>query len=82
MLQTIALQLSGLKKGPYQNNLNIIKNVLNLDKPINIKELCVQLSCTVVQETAEIIHKNYLKEKEQDFNHPQYVAASVYTACK
>ncbi|RZC42559.1 origin recognition complex subunit 6 [Asbolus verrucosus] len=82
--KTTALKLAGLRKGVYQNNLNILEKVLNLDKPITVAELCVQCSCTEAKETAEAILASYREydKKIKDISHPQYVAAAVYTSCK
>ncbi|EFA06374.2 Origin recognition complex subunit 6-like Protein [Tribolium castaneum] len=79
-----AVKLSGLRKSGYQNNLNNLEKILNLDKPITVSELCVQLSCTEVKDLAEKILANYQERdtKIKDLEHPQYVAAAVYTGCK
>lgn len=79
-----ALKLSGLKKSTYQNSLNNVKKVLDIDKPLTIAELCVQCNCTQAKQMAENILQKY---KESDYilgdsSHPQYIAAAVYTACK
>jgi origin recognition complex subunit 6 len=79
-----ALKLAGLRKGVYQNNLNNLEKMLDLDKPLTISELCVQLSCTEIKETAETILQSYKEHdtKIKDIRHPQYVAAAVFTSCK
>lgn len=68
----------------YQNNVNNIAKILDLDKPITVSELCVQLSCTDVKDMAEDILTNYQERdtKIKDIEHPQYAAAAVYTSCK
>ncbi|XP_044265262.1 origin recognition complex subunit 6 [Tribolium madens] len=79
-----AIKLSGLRKSGYQNSLNNLEKILNLDKPITVSELCVQMSCTEVKDMAETILTNY-KERDtkiKDLEHPQYVAAAVHTSCK
>jgi origin recognition complex subunit 6 len=83
-LQNTALKLAGLRKGVYQNNLNNLEKMLDLDKPLTISELCVQLSCTEIKETAETILQSYKEHdtKIKDIRHPQYVAAAVFTSCK
>ncbi|XP_017771563.1 PREDICTED: origin recognition complex subunit 6 [Nicrophorus vespilloides] len=78
-----AIKLSGLKKTAYQNKLHMVEKVLELDKPLTIGEVCVQFSCTVVKELAEKIYEKYKNQGIQsDLDHPQYVAVSVFTACK
>ncbi|CAG9764770.1 unnamed protein product [Ceutorhynchus assimilis] len=79
-----ALILSGLKKSAYQNNLNNIEKILGLDKPISITDICVKLGCTVIKEDAEKILTRYQKldNKIKDLEHPQYVAAATFVACK
>lgn len=78
------MKLSGLKKSSYQSNLHVIETLLNLDKPLTVSELCVQLGCTVVKELAEeILDKYRLSDnKIKDLRHPQYAIAAVYTACR
>lgn len=78
------MKLSNLKKTAYFNSLHIIEKILDLDKPLTISEVCVQLSCTVVKDVAEQILKKYKEEDEigRDFAHPQYTAVAVYTACR
>lgn len=83
-MQGAGIKLSGLKRSAYLNNLHTVEKILDLDKPLTVSELCVQLKCTVVKELAELILKKY-KEKDEigrDFTHPQYTAAALYAACK
>lgn len=79
-----ALPLSGLKKSQYLNNLNTVEKLLDLKKDIKISDLCVQLGCTAIKDDAEEILNKYkqLDKKIKDFEHPQYMAAAVYIACK
>lgn len=83
-LQETAVKLSGLKKSAYENNLHIIEKVLDLDKPLTIAEVCVQLNCTCLKDLAEDVYSKYkiADRLNRDFSHPQYVAAAVYAACK
>lgn len=78
------MKLSNLKKTAYLNSLHIIEKILDLDRPLTVSEVCVQLSCTVVKDLAEQLLKKYREEDEigRDFDHPQYIAAVVYTACR
>lgn len=80
----MALSLCGFKKSAYQNNLNTLEKVLGLDKTLTISDVCVQLGCTVIKEDAEGILTKYktLDSKIKDMDHPQYVAAATYLACK
>ena len=82
--QEVALKLTSLRKTVYQNTLNNVQKILNLDKPISISELCVQFSCPEAKEMALTILKSYQEKdtKIKDIEHPQYAAAAVYTSCK
>lgn len=62
----------------------MIEKLLDVCKPVSVSELCVILSCTAAKEAAEEIWSKYKKSdnKIKDLTHPQYVTASVYTACK
>ncbi|CAG9820936.1 unnamed protein product [Phaedon cochleariae] len=79
-----AIKLSGLKKPAYQLSLHTVEKILDLDKPLTVSELCVQLSCTVIKELAEEIFEKYKSNNRlsEHIDHPQYIAAAVYTACK
>ncbi|KAL3287348.1 hypothetical protein HHI36_001822 [Cryptolaemus montrouzieri] len=77
-----ALQLCALKKSSYENNLNNIKKILNIDKPLSISELCVQFSCTQLKDAAQELYSHYKDSDSKDDMHPQYAAAAVYTVCK
>lgn len=73
-----------MKKSAYENNLHIVEKVLDLDKPLTIAEVCVQLNCTGIKELAEDIYNKYKAADclNRDYTHPQYVMAAVYAACK
>lgn len=79
-----ALALSGLKKSLYQNNLNTVEKLLEVDRGITISDLCVQLGCTSIKDDAELILNKYkqLDKKIKDIDHPQYAAVATYLACK
>ncbi|XP_066149989.1 origin recognition complex subunit 6 [Euwallacea fornicatus] len=78
-----ALLLSGFKKSLYQNHLNTLEKLLELDKIISISDVCVQLGCMSIKEDAEAILGKYQKSGNfKDMEHPQYVAAATYLACK
>ncbi|VEN37449.1 unnamed protein product [Callosobruchus maculatus] len=79
-----AIKLSGLKKSLYQNNLHTIEKILGLDKQLTVSALSVQLGCTEIKELAEEILDKYraYDTKIKDFDHPQYVSAATYIACK
>ncbi|KAF7279705.1 hypothetical protein GWI33_006865 [Rhynchophorus ferrugineus] len=79
-----ALTLSGLKKSSYQNNLNTIEKLLELDRSVTISDLCVQLGCTSIKDDAEMILNKYkqLDKKIKDLDHPQYAAVATYLACR
>lgn len=48
---------------------------------MTITNLSVQLNCTNAKELAEEIYSQYISNLDND-NHPQYVAAALYIACK
>lgn len=63
---------------------NSIEKILGLDRCVTISELCVQLGIMSVNKTAEQVLKKYRDADKigKDFDHPQYIAAAVYTACQ
>lgn len=63
---------------------NSIEKILGLDRCVTISEVCVQLGIMSVSKTAEQILNKYktLDKIAKDFDHPQYIAAAVYTACQ
>ncbi|KAL1501646.1 hypothetical protein ABEB36_006940 [Hypothenemus hampei] len=76
-----ALALSGLKKSTYHNQLNTLEKILGLDRTLSISDVCIQLGCTAIKDLA----KDYLEKFRnlgKDLDHPQYVAAAIYFACK
>ncbi|XP_066249425.1 origin recognition complex subunit 6 [Euwallacea similis] len=78
-----ALVLSGFKKSLYQNHLNTLEKLLGLDKILSISDVCVQLGCMLIKDDAEAILGKYQKSSNlKDMEHPQYVAAATYLACK
>lgn len=61
----------------------MLEKVLELDKPLSVSEVCVQLSCTVVNDlSAQILELYRQYHALADISHPQYIAAAIYTACK
>nr|CAI5865840.1 unnamed protein product [Callosobruchus analis] len=79
-----AINVSGLKKSLYQNNLHTIEKILGLDKQLTVSSLSIQLGCTEIKELAEEILDKYraYDTKIKDLDHPQYVSAATYIACK
>nr|XP_022900333.1 origin recognition complex subunit 6 [Onthophagus taurus] len=81
--QQVALQLSGLKQRVYSAHLNTIEKFLDLDKPVTISEVCVQLSCTELKDFSENILEKYKDNfPHADISHPQYVAIAIWSASK
>ncbi|XP_034256265.1 origin recognition complex subunit 6 [Thrips palmi] len=84
------LKLAGLNKKLYSNGLNLIENLLDLSKPVNINTLCVQLGVSEVASHAQKILDKYVELHAQgpngarpiDTNMPIYHCASVFMACK
>lgn len=53
-------------------HLHIMEKILDLDRPLVISELCVQLSCMPTKDMVEQILKKYKERNEigKDFSHP------------
>lgn len=78
-----AIKLSGVKKSIYQNHLNNVESILQLNRCLTVSAICVKMSCTDVRTFAEdILDKYQLHNIQMDFNHSQYPSVAVYTACK
>lgn len=82
-----SLKIAKLTKTAYQNNKRILEKVLNLNKILDINEICIKagLSDSNVKKTAKKILEAYKKDfhyRNLDFDHPQYVSQAVYQACK
>ena len=85
--QKIALKVAKLTKTAYQNNKRLLEKILNLNKLLDINEICIKagLSDPNVKRAAKAILEAYKKDfqyKNFDFDHPQYISQAVYQACK
>lgn len=86
-MQEIGLKLSGLRKTAYENYKRTFEKILELNKPVGINEICVQLGLHEYQKKATQFLEIYKKQlegstDEVDITHPQYAAMAVYQACK
>lgn len=83
----MALKLSGLKKPAYLNHRRIVEKILDINKPIGVNEICVQLGITEIQRECQMLLDAYASSPENslrniDINHPQYPAMVVYQLAK
>ncbi|KAE8752490.1 hypothetical protein FOCC_FOCC000612 [Frankliniella occidentalis] len=84
------LRLAGLNKKQYASSVNLIENLLDLAKPIDVNTLCVQLGVSEVASTAQKMLNRYAEIQSQgpnggrtvDLNLPVYHCVSVLMACK
>lgn len=75
--------MSGFRKSAYQNHLNTLEKLLGLDKKLSVADVCIQLGCMSIKDDAEAILSQYQAlDKVNNVEHPQYVAAATYLACK
>lgn len=82
---TDLIQVAGVRKTNYISTRRLFENLLNINKVVGVKEICIQLGISEVQSEAEKILKIYQQTAEGDSNdlkHPQYAAMAVYMACK
>ncbi|XP_018332919.1 origin recognition complex subunit 6 isoform X2 [Agrilus planipennis] len=79
----VGIKLSGFRKQVYQNHLHTIEKILDLDKPVTIKEICSQHNCRNVESLAgEILEKFRIANNiPDDVVQSHYVTAAVYEAC-
>lgn len=79
-----AKSFANIGMSAYKNLHNTIEKLLDLDRCVSIKELCVQFGVISVTKTAEELLSKYKRydKLRRDFEHPQYVTAAVYTACQ
>uniref|UniRef100_A0A1B0BAQ1 Origin recognition complex subunit 6 n=1 Tax=Glossina palpalis gambiensis TaxID=67801 RepID=A0A1B0BAQ1_9MUSC len=85
--QEQAIKISGLRKTHYINNRRMMEKLLDINKPLSIKELCNKLNLGDVWKKAEellqLYHNVMISENiDVDINHPQYSIMAVYMACK
>lgn len=82
-----ALKVSGLKKSQYLSNKRMFEKCLDLNKPLTINDICIQLGVQEVCKKAKELFEFYKNHNtdvaaEEDIAHPQYVAMAVYQAGK
>uniref|UniRef100_A0A1A9W741 Origin recognition complex subunit 6 n=1 Tax=Glossina brevipalpis TaxID=37001 RepID=A0A1A9W741_9MUSC len=82
-----AIKISGLRKTQYVNNRRMLEKLLDLNKPLVIKEVCIQLNLGDVwrkaEELLQLYHSVMISEKiDVDIKHPQYTVMAIYMACK
>ncbi|KAK3923173.1 Origin recognition complex subunit 6 [Frankliniella fusca] len=88
--KTDLLRLAGLNKAQYANSVNLIENLLELSKPVNVQSLCVQLGVSEVAPTAQKVLNKYAEIQSHgpnggrliDTTLPVYHSVSVLIACK
>lgn len=81
----VAVSLSCMRIRAYQKNRNTFLKLLNFNKTPDVPALMrsMQIPNKAVEETAKKLQKNFKEKNEDlDLDHPQYVAMSVYQACK
>lgn len=77
--------MAGVRKSNYISTKRLFENLLNINKVLGVKEICVQLGLSEVQSEAEKVLKKYQKATEinpNDLKHPQYATMAIYMACK
>ncbi|KAL5286600.1 ORC6 family protein [Megaselia abdita] len=82
-----ALKVSGLKKSQYLNNKRMFEKILDLNKPLTINDICIQLGAQEVSKKAKDLFEFYKSHNKdladnEDISHPQYATMAVYQAGK
>ncbi|KAH8402293.1 hypothetical protein KR009_011080 [Drosophila setifemur] len=81
-----ALKLSGLRKSHYLNNKRMFEKLLDLNKLVNVSDICVQLNLSEAARKAEELMTLFKAVAATegigiDTEHPQYAAMAVFHAC-
>uniref|UniRef100_A0A1B0FMY7 Origin recognition complex subunit 6 n=1 Tax=Glossina morsitans morsitans TaxID=37546 RepID=A0A1B0FMY7_GLOMM len=85
--QEQAIKISGLRKTHYIKNRRMMEKLLDINKPLTIKEVCKKLNLNDVWKKAEELLQLYhnvtsSENVDVDINHPQYSVMAVFMACK
>lgn len=85
IFQQMALKLSGFKKPSYLNSRRLIEKLLDLNKPMGVSEIAIQLNLTEIQASSQTMLDRFVSSSDLrniDTTHPQYGAMAVYQMCR
>lgn len=81
----VAFQLAGLKKTEYQRQKNVFEKLLNLNKSLKLKDICLQLELNdAIKTNAQCLLDAYKKHPTftDDINSAHCITMAIYQSCK